>query len=338
MTICILTDYLHPELSAPEAAALIEKTIRRLKPSATLQTIPFTEGAGAAEALAASMKTMQFYPYTAEDAFGCAKDSGWYMDENRRAYIDADELLSYQAADGRKRSVMETSSFGLGLLIAAAASHASEVIVFASRPAAADLGTGMAAALGAELVTESGSVIHYPKTKDISSVAAIHPMAGHGPAVQFWTPDAPPLSGNRGTAWRICRAFGESDSVISFLESQLSAAAEKFPGARLPDAGAASGIGAVFPLIEAERRETLPAVDELLGLDRRLSEAELVVTGQHQHDPEDPTSGVVDYVTTLCRKHNVRSTILEPPTGPWEPEEAENVMYSRLQSFFTPDK
>jgi glycerate kinase len=67
-----------------------------------------------------------------------------------------------------------------------------------------------------------------------------------------------------------------------------------------PGAGAAGGLGYALALLGAQRRPGLDMVAEANGMDARLPQADLVITGEGSLDPQTFTGKVVAGVAQRC--------------------------------------
>jgi len=188
-----------------------------------------------------------------------------------------------------------TSTFGTGELIRQAAGlGVAAVILGVGGSATHDLGLGALAALGLELKSAGGGRVNPPvpaRWCEIDRVAG--GVAPGVPPIWIACDVTNPLLGPRGAAATYGPQKGLRADDLSRLDHEsarmglMLCAHCAQPDALMdaPGAGAAGGIA--FGLMTAARAELLPGFDlvsDWLALDRRLANADLVITGEGRFD------------------------------------------------------
>jgi glycerate kinase len=120
--------------------------------------------------------------------------------------------------------------------------------------------------------------------------------------------------------WVFAEQKGATPEQFPELERRLLENAALQPYRDLPGAGAAGGLGAALASLGAELVEGAPLVLELIGFEKRLRCADLVVTGEGTVDRSTWMGKSPEAVLQACRDHGVRCAlfggrVLEAPAG-----------------------
>ena len=208
------------------------------------------------------------------------------------AYIESAQACGLHLLSEQERDPKATTSYGLGLLLAAAVeAGATEVVVGLGGSAVNDCGAGMLAALGAAPVDETGYALPYGG----AALRAAKALGGRPQlrqaAIVAATDVDNPLLGLHGAS----SVFGPQKGATREDVLLLDAALENFSGvlerelgvtglAARPGAGAAGGIGAALLALGGRVTSGIGLVTRLIGLDAELDAAELVITGEGSFD------------------------------------------------------
>lgn len=238
------------------------------------------------------------------------------------AYVETAQACGLHLVPAERRDPTITTTTGVGeLLEAALATGAGRIVVGLGGSATNDGGAGMLAALGAgpaELLGRGGAGLIDLPTDALTMLLAVRgrfagvhlaaasdvdvPLLGfHGASAGFAaqkgaTPEqAQALEAALG---RFAQVAQESLGVLAGAEL-LAAGSARGAGRRLtstPGAGAAGGLGFGLLLLGAERVGGASAVLDALDFDRRLTTADLVVTGEGKFDWQSLRGKVVSAV------------------------------------------
>lgn len=218
----------------------------------------------------------------------------------------------------QERNPETTSSYGLGLLVAAAVeSGAGEIVVGLGGSAVNDAGAGMLAALGAGPVDAAGYALPYGGGALITATA----MAGVPQLRQVRLVAATdvdnPLTGLHGAS----NVFGPQKGASREQVLRLDAALEHFAGvlekafgisdlASVPGGGAAGGIGAALIALGGRVTSGINLVTNLIGLDAELDTADLVITGEGSFDHQSLRGKVVAGIAAGARDRGLPCVVL----------------------------
>jgi glycerate kinase len=208
------------------------------------------------------------------------------------AYVEAAEAVGLHLVDAADRDAAGSSSEGVGELISAALdTGATRVVVGVGGSATTDGGKGMVAAL-------DGLGVAKARLAGVQLVAA--------------TATDAPLMGHSGAAHGFAAGKGADRETREALEQELREWATETDGglAVRPGAGAGGGIGFGLLLLGAERVNGTELVVEAAGLDRKVGEVDLALTGQAVFDWEALRGRVVVAVARAAQRAGRPTVVL----------------------------
>jgi glycerate 2-kinase len=236
------------------------------------------------------------------------------------AYLESAQACGLHLLTEAERDPKITTSFGLGVLVAAAVeSGAREIVVGLGGSATNDGGAGMLAALGAPPVDEAGYPLPYggaallacrrlggpPRLRDVRLIAATDVQS--------------PLLGRYGASAVYGPQKGATDADVRLLDAALERFAAVLqhelpacpPGlADRPGAGAAGGLGAAILACGGVPMSGFDLVWRLTGLDVALAGCDVVVTGEGRYDEQSLRGKVVGGVARAAREGGVPCVVV----------------------------
>jgi len=300
-------------LSAAEAAQAMAEGLRRALPSIELDLAPMADGGpGTVEALVAAGGGRRLTA-TVADPLGRPVEAAWgLLEEGPTAVIEMAAASGLVLLRSQERDARRTSTYGTGQLIAAALeAGCRHLIIGLGGSATNDGGAGMAQALGARLSDEEGCDLP-PGGAALARLARIDVSGLDGRLrscqVLGATDVTNPLCGPHGASAIYGPQKGASPADVEELDAALAhyaAVIERDLGKRVaevPGAGAAGGIGAgLIAFLDAELRPGAQLVAEVVGLEKRIAAADLVVTGEGRLDTQTAYGKTVATVARLAR-------------------------------------
>ncbi|HWC41057.1 MAG TPA: glycerate kinase, partial [Actinomycetota bacterium] len=302
-------DKFEGSLRAGQAAEAIEAGLRRARPDAEVVRLPLGDGgAGTLEALlAAGFKRV---PVPATGPTGEPVDAAIAVDGERavggpggsspaprRAFVEMAEASGLKRLPGGRRAPLEATTYGTGELVRAALDGgARELVLGIGGSATTDGGAGMAAALGARLLDRDGADLPPGGAALLRleriDVSGLDPRPQSAKVTVACDVDNP-LVGPEGAAAVYGPQKGAGPDDVLLLDSALRRYARVLARdlglelADTPGAGAAGGLGAgAIAFLGAELRTGIELVLELVGFDRAVAGADLVVTGEGKLDAQ----------------------------------------------------
>ena len=317
MKIVLAPNSFKESLSASQVADSMEKGIRRALPRAEIVKVPLADGGdGTVEALVKARggrivkkKVRGPLGKKVEASFGILPDK-------TTAVIEMALASGLKLVPLKKRNPLKTTTYGTGELIKYALEKGyRRLIIGIGGSATVEGGAGMAQALGAKLLAEDGSPLPpggeglgFLERIDISSLE----KRVKGCRVIVASDVDNPLLGRRGAARVYGPQKGATPSQVEKLEKNLARYARvikrdlKIDIRNLPGAGAAGGLWAgLAAFLKAEIRLGIDILIEASGLEEKLKNADLVITGEGRIDSQTLYGKVPLGVARLARKHKI---------------------------------
>jgi len=301
-------------LSAAEAARAIADGLRRALPNADLDLAPMADGGpGTVDALVAAGGGRRLTT-TVADPLGRPIEAAWgLLEDGSTAVIEMAAASGLVLLRPEERDARRASTYGTGQLIAAAMeAGCRRLIIGLGGSATNDGGAGMAQALGARLSDEEGRDLP-PGGAALARLGRID-VSGLDTRLRHCqvlgaTDVTNPLCGPHGASAIYGSQKGASPADVEELDAALAhyaAVIERDLGrqvAEVPGAGAAGGIGAgLLAFLDAELRSGAELVAEVVGLEKRIAAADLVVTGEGRLDAQTAYGKTVATVARLARR------------------------------------
>jgi len=295
MRILIASDKFKGSATGSEVAAALADGIREIIPDAVVDAAPVADGGeGTVDAAVAS----GFTPVTVSvtGPTGRAVDATFAV-RGEQAIIEMAAASGLDVLPDGEKAALEATSRGTGELIAAALDRgATSIVLGVGGSACTDGGAGMLQALGVALRTEDrpvrpgGAGLVDLVSADISG---LDPRLAGVSFVLAADVDNP-LLGDRGAAAVFAPQKGASADDVAVLEEGLQRLAELVdalpgvrPSAAAPGAGAAGGVGyAALAVLGAVREPGIDVIQRLTGLESRIADADLVITGEGSLDDQ----------------------------------------------------
>jgi glycerate 2-kinase len=312
--ILIAPDKFKGALNAREVAENIAKGLRDVLPDAEIEIVPMADGGeGTAEAICEA-RSGSWLICKAHDPINREIDVRYAWIEKRKlAVMEMSEAAGMRRLSENERDPVRATTFGVGEMILDAASRgANEIIIGLGGSATNDGGFGMAGALGfrfdyeheqeqekeRECVTDLVDLSRIEKPQDLKLpkiVAAVdvkNPLLGKNGATRVFGPQK-----------------GGSKDELKVLERALARLADVVAGEfgfdyrDKPGAGAAGGLGfGLMSFCGATIRPGFDVVAEAVGLESKIKEADVVITGEGSLDRQTLEGKTPAGVARLARK------------------------------------
>ena len=314
MRVLICPDKFAGTLSAPQVAAALAEGWSSAAPGDGLVVRPLADGGpGFLEVLHGAAGGRLVAAETVDPLGRPAPGSVLVVGE--RAYLESAQACGLHLVTESERNPRTTTSYGLGMLMEAAAeTGVREIVIGLGGSATNDAGAGALAGLGAAPVDSAGYALPYggaaladcvglagqPRLRSVRFVAA--------------TDVDSPLLGVHGASKVYGPQKGASPEDVQILDAALEAFAgvleRSLPGCpsglgALPGGGAAGGLGAMVLALGGRCESGIGLVSRLSGLDRSLDEADLVITGEGSFDNQSLRGKVVAGVAAGARERGL---------------------------------
>jgi glycerate kinase len=293
--VLVAPDKFKGSLTAPEVAAAVARGLTAGRPDVEVSCLPVADGGDGtlAAALAAGYEAV---PVTATGPTGEPVQTA-YARLGDVAVVEMADVSGLGRLPGGRFAPRTATSRGTGEVVAAAlGAGARRVVLGIGGSATTDGGAGLMQALGAQLLDADGAPVgpggaglERLARVDVSGVAAVL----QGAEVVVACDVDNPLTGASGAAAVYGPQKGADPDDVAFLDgclARLADAVAEATGRDLrdePGAGAAGGVGfAALAVLGAQLRPGIDLLLDLLGFDRLVAGAELVVVGEGSLDEQ----------------------------------------------------
>lgn len=292
MKIVIAPDSFKESLTALEAANAIEEGFKQVFPDAEYVKVPMADGGeGTVQSLVDATKgkieTLTVHGPLGEPAEAFYGISG----DGKVAIIEMAAASGLHLVDLLERNPLVTSTWGTGELIQAALSKGvEEILIGIGGSATNDGGAGMIQCLGGKLLDKEGQqiVLGGIGLADLVSIdlSELNPKLKEVEIKVACDVDNP-LTGPKGASYIYGFQKGGTAEQVEQLDQNLAHFASvvrqdlKQDIEFIAGAGAAGGLGgALLAVLAAKLQNGGVLVSELVGLENKICEADLVITGE----------------------------------------------------------
>lgn len=313
--VLLIPDSFKGTMSSEEICTVMGEVIRRHYPAAEVVSIPVADGGeGSVDSFLAAMGGEKVH-LTVKGPYNEALESFYGVLPGGGAVVEMAAAAGLPLV-GEEKHAEQTTTFGVGQLIAEAArSGAKKIIVGLGGSATNDGGCGAAAALGVRFYNRAGEsfvpVGGTLKEIDRIDLSGLLPELAAVEMVTMCDIDNP-LCGPSGAAAVFGPQKGADPAMVQLLDDGLRhlAAVVRWDLGKdildLPGAGAAGGMGGGMVAFLGSRLQMgIETVLDTVGFDDLLEGADLVFSGEGKIDSQSLRGKVVIGVARRTQKHNV---------------------------------
>jgi glycerate 2-kinase len=311
MRVVVAVDSFGGSMTALEAAQAVADGWRQVAPHDVLDLAPVSDGGpGFVDVLATALDATKV-TCTVRGPHGRDVPATVLLREET-AYVESAQAIGLHLLADAERDPRRTTSYGAGLLVAAAeAAGAQRVVVGLGGSGTNDGGAGLWAALGAEADVDLGgggeglagmSRLSAPAS-DVELVAATdvdNPLLGpNGASAVF----GPQKGADRAAVLDLDDALRRWADVVEAVVGR--------PGLRdTPGAGAAGGLGFGLLALGGSRAPGFGLVADAIRLGERVGSADLVIAGEGAFDATSLRGKAVAGVAGLAQAAGVPCVVL----------------------------
>lgn len=324
MKILVAPDSFGGTLSAVQAAEAMAEGWRRTAPSDEMVIRPLSDGGPGFVDVLDSVLDGRLLPVTVPDPLG-RQVPAQVLRVGQTAYVESAQAAGLHLLETADRDPMRTTSYGVGVMIAAAVeTGARRVVIGLGGSATNDAGAGMLTALGVVPLDASGAALPYGG----AALVALDRMEGvphlRGAELVAASDVDNPLVGEQGASAVFGPQKGLSPEGVGLLDAALArwaqVAERDLPGAPaglalLPGGGAAGGLGAALLALGARRESGIDLVRRAVGLDTALDRVDLVLTGEGSFDSQSLRGKVAAGVARAAAGRDRQCLVLAGQVG-----------------------
>jgi glycerate kinase len=310
--ILIAPDKFKGALNAREVGEAIASGLRDVLPDAKIDIVPMADGGeGTAEVISQALGG-KWIACKAHDPLGREIEAryGW-VDNRKLAVMEMSEAGGMRRLKPTELNPEVANTFGVGeMLLDARKRGADEIIIGLGGSATNDGGFGMARALGFRFFGKDGRKLECKMHSSLPGLASIEtPVDLKLPTIIAAVDVKNPLLGENGAT----RVFGPQkgmtpDKIDKFeraLARLADVVAEQFGFDYRNEAGAGAAGGLGFGLLSfcgAKIRPGFDVVAESVGLESKMQDVDLVITGEGSLDRQTLEGKTPAGVAGLARK------------------------------------
>ena len=297
MRVVIAPQEFKGSLTAVQATQAIADGLRRALPDAELVLVPMADGGPGTVEAVVTAKGGRWLKTAVRGPLGSPVEAAWGIIDGDTAVIEMATASGLVLVPEGQRDPRVASTYGTGQIIAAAlAAGCHRVIVGMGGSATNDGGAGVAQALGARLLDDAGQDLP-PGGAALARLARID-VSGLDRRLRqarllAATDVFNPLCGPQGASAVYGPQKGATPELVRELDAALAhyaAIIERDLRVRVLEvagAGAAGGLGAgLVAFLGAEIVPGAKLVAEAVGLEQRMSGADLVIAGEGRLDAQ----------------------------------------------------
>ena len=308
--ILIAPDKFKGSLNAREVAQNIAKGLRDVLPDAQIDIVPMADGGEGTAEVICDARGGSWLKCKAHDPVGREIEACYsWVGSGKSAVMEMSEAAGMWRVSENERNPVCATTLGVGeMILDATKRNANEIIIGLGGSATNDGGFGMARALGFRFlgleqelrgaVSELAGLERIEKPEDlvlpklIAAVDVKNPLLGENGATRVFGPQK-----------------GASKNEIDILEQALTrladVAAKEFGFDYRDEAGAGAAGGLGFGLMSfcgAKVRPGFDVVAEAVGLESKIKDADVVITGEGSLDRQTLEGKTPGGVARLARK------------------------------------
>jgi glycerate kinase len=312
MKILIAPDKFKGTLKAREVADAMAAGLLDSLPEAKIDIVPLADGGeGTAEVISQALGG-KWMTCKAHDPLGREISAGYgWIADRKLAVMEMSEAAGMRRLTRDELNPEKTNTFGVGEMILDAARHgAHEIILGLGGSATNDGGSGMAEALGFIFFDGTRATLDCFKRPSLQLLQWIEePPDFKLPKIIAAIDVKNPLLGENGATRVFGPQKGATPTQLEKLEQALRRLADVvtrqfgFDYRNEPGAGAAGGLGfGLLSFCAAKIRPGFDVVAESVGLEERIKDADLVITGEGSLDAQTLEGKTPAGVARVARK------------------------------------
>ncbi|OJJ22632.1 hypothetical protein BKI52_07335 [marine bacterium AO1-C] len=313
LKILIAPDKFKGSLGAIEVAEAIARGINKQSTLHQIVTQPMADGGDGSIDLLAQLEQLTQHTVRVHDPLFRLIDAVYYSQDDT-AFIEMAKASGIALLTSQEKNCLKTTSLGTGEMILDAIRQGFRKInLFIGGSATNDAAMGIAHALGYEFLDQNQQALE-PIGGNLEHIVAL--QRGNTninlQKVEFQVvcDVNNPFFGERGAAYVYGPQKGANPAQVAQLDKGLRNVHQVFLEANLtdvqtlPGAGAAGGIGGgMVALFGAKLVSGIQLFIDLFGLEAKIQQADVVITGEGQLDDQSLQGKVVGGVGKLCEKY-----------------------------------
>ncbi len=303
MRVLIAPDSYKSSLHSTEVAEYIGQGLLRLEGIEAV-TCPLADGGEGTGDIIVRYLHGEKVPARTVDTFGHPQD-GWWIRWGRTAFVESSVGSPFIPMHKRRQSVWASTSQGTGRLAAQALQDPdiNQVVVSLGGTGCVDGGIGFLQALGTKFYDAHNNILP-PQARSLGKVERVVWPKLPKPLTGLYDTFVP-LLGPQGAVSVYGPQKGISEDMKSAFESAMEHFARVLQGpislANHLGSGAAGGLGFGILALGGELKPGAATIAEWMEFDKKIQQADIVITGEGQLDAQSLLGKVVGTVISACK-------------------------------------
>lgn len=320
MKIIIASDSYKNCLSSDRIGEIIKKRLIEDNPEIQAEVIPVADGGeGTMETLVDGLNG-QYVLTNVLNPIGKNAIASYGMISGT-AIIEMSRASGLQLLDKNERNPLKTTTYGTGMLMLDSLNKdCKDLIIGLGGSATNDGGMGMAEALGVKFYDAKGKILkgcgeNLEKVEKID-VSEISPLL-NGAKILAACDVTNTLCGKNGAAYIYGPQKGATQEIVERLDKGLQHFADVIKrelGVEVKEikgSGAAGGLGAgLVAFAGAKLKRGFDIISGMLGLEKKIASADVVVTGEGSTDIQTAFGKVPYGIVKICAKYNKKCYLI----------------------------
>ncbi len=320
MKIIIAMDSFKSSISAVCACKIVKDTLQSVCPDYGIVCIPMADGG---EGTAEAMMVARGGQWVEIQAMGplpqMQVNAGFaFFPDTKVALVEMAKASGLELLNPGRANPIETTTFGTGQLILAAADYGADKILLAvGGSATVDGGVGAAQALGWKFLDSDGKPVGFGGGQLEYIDEIIRPNGLDLPEIEVLCDVDNPLCGENGAARIFGPQKGATAEMVERLEAGLSHLAEVVRERlgiqidEIPGTGAAGGLSAgAIAFMDAKLVSGVETIIRESGLAEEISDADWIITGEGRFDSQSLRGKVVSGITNVAKQNRARVGVI----------------------------
>ena len=312
MRILIAPDKFKGALNARDVAKNIAEGLHEVLPNAEIEIVPMADGGeGTAEAICEA-RSGSWLKCKAHDPIGREIEARYaWIEDGNLAVMEMSEAAGMRRLAENEQDPIRATTVGVGEMILDAVNRgANQIIIGLGGSATNDGGWGMGRAIGYRFDSEHGHDKDREHVTDLVNLDRIDkPKDLKLPKIIAAVDVRNPLLGDNGATQVFGPQKGASNNELKVLEQALTRLANVvaedfgFDYRDKPGAGAAGGLGfGLMSFCGATIQPGFDVVAEAVGLESKMKDADMVITGEGSLDRQTLEGKTPAGVARMARK------------------------------------
>jgi glycerate kinase len=314
MKILIATDKFKGSLTAFQVCEAIAEGLSKTSADFEIVSLPLSDGGDGLLDVLNDYATFSTHKFVVSDPLFRPVEAGVLLSEDKQtAFIEMASASGLQLLQPHEYNCSITSTFGTGELIKQALKlGVSKIILGIGGSATNDCGIGLAAALGYRFLDEEGQELQPigGNLGRIQSIDASKAINTDKIVVQVACDVTNPLIGEQGATYIYGPQKGATEQMLKELEAGMLSFAELLKSdlgkdvLSIKGGGAAGGMGAgCVAFLNAELVSGIELVFQIADVEKHISEADLIITGEGKIDAQTLKGKLIHGITSLSLRY-----------------------------------